>query len=260
MSYVIIYSNELYHHGIKGQKWGVRRYQNYDGTYTSEGREINGYSEERTYTKSKGSEIGKKLLKTAATAALIYGGYKLATSEKGKEVIGQMLKKTGEKAITDIKDTTIELGHKAVEVVTEKAKEARKAISETDAAKAYVKTVDKAIDKVNAIPEKAREIRTDISNTPAAKAYVKTVDNTVKAVSDIPRKVTETRTKVSNTNAARTYVKAVDTARRRASQSTAAKKYVATVDEARKRASQNRYAIAYVNAVDSLLGKKKRRR
>lgn len=29
--------NELYHHGIKGQKWGVRRYQNSDGTYTPEG-------------------------------------------------------------------------------------------------------------------------------------------------------------------------------------------------------------------------------
>ena len=30
--------NELYHHGIKGMKWGVRRYQNYDGSLTSAGR------------------------------------------------------------------------------------------------------------------------------------------------------------------------------------------------------------------------------
>lgn len=32
-------TGELYHYGIKGQKWGVRRYQNEDGTYTSEGLE-----------------------------------------------------------------------------------------------------------------------------------------------------------------------------------------------------------------------------
>jgi hypothetical protein len=31
--------NELYHHGILGMKWGVRRYQNYDGTYTKKGLE-----------------------------------------------------------------------------------------------------------------------------------------------------------------------------------------------------------------------------
>lgn len=30
--------NELYHHGVKGQKWGIRRYQNADGTLTAAGK------------------------------------------------------------------------------------------------------------------------------------------------------------------------------------------------------------------------------
>jgi 1,4-alpha-glucan branching enzyme len=33
-----MYTNELCHHGVKGQKWGVRRYQNSDGTLTSKGK------------------------------------------------------------------------------------------------------------------------------------------------------------------------------------------------------------------------------
>ena len=36
--------NYLAHHGIKGQKWGIRRYQNEDGSLTPEGRERYGTS------------------------------------------------------------------------------------------------------------------------------------------------------------------------------------------------------------------------
>ena len=48
--YHVTTTNELYHHGILGQKWGIRRYQNPDGTLTEEGKKryANGnYSESR---------------------------------------------------------------------------------------------------------------------------------------------------------------------------------------------------------------------
>lgn len=31
-------SDELFHHGVKGQKWGIRRYTNKDGSLTEEGK------------------------------------------------------------------------------------------------------------------------------------------------------------------------------------------------------------------------------
>lgn len=36
--YIYQKDDELYHHGIKGQKWGIRRYQNPDGSLTPEGK------------------------------------------------------------------------------------------------------------------------------------------------------------------------------------------------------------------------------
>lgn len=39
MDFRAVYPNELYHHGIKGQKWGVRRFQNKDGSLTPVGKE-----------------------------------------------------------------------------------------------------------------------------------------------------------------------------------------------------------------------------
>ena len=54
----LIGSDELYHHGIKGQKWGRRRYQNKDGSLTAEGRKryTDSIADTKTYTK-KGVEV-----------------------------------------------------------------------------------------------------------------------------------------------------------------------------------------------------------
>lgn len=50
---------ELYHHGIKGQRWGIRRYQNDDGTltplgkakYGNRGIQVNGSGNNVNYNK-----------------------------------------------------------------------------------------------------------------------------------------------------------------------------------------------------------------
>ena len=53
-----IVDNELQHHGVKGQKWGVRRYQNKDGSLTPEGRKrySDSIADTKVYTK-KGVEV-----------------------------------------------------------------------------------------------------------------------------------------------------------------------------------------------------------
>ena len=59
LAYRIKYSNELYHYGVKGQKWGIRRYQNPNGTLTEEGKIRYGVDPKT----GKLSDEGKKLLK-----------------------------------------------------------------------------------------------------------------------------------------------------------------------------------------------------
>lgn len=45
--------SELYHHGVKGMHWGIRRYQNYDGSLKAAGRSRYGIKERRTAVKEQ---------------------------------------------------------------------------------------------------------------------------------------------------------------------------------------------------------------
>lgn len=125
-------NNELYHYGVKGQKWGVRRYQNKDGSLTPAGKRRAIKQEARQYRKElykehnftrklareesenwkKGQleEAGlnnkgltdkqKKMIKigaaVAAAALVAYGSYKLHESGKLDNLINKGSNKINE--------------------------------------------------------------------------------------------------------------------------------------------------------------------
>ena len=51
--------NELYHWGVKGMKWGVRRYQNKDGTLTKAGQKRYERDQRENSGKKKGNKVGQ---------------------------------------------------------------------------------------------------------------------------------------------------------------------------------------------------------
>lgn len=51
------YQAELYHHGIKGQRWGVRRYQNADGSLTEAGKKRHARDVRENMAKKKENRI-----------------------------------------------------------------------------------------------------------------------------------------------------------------------------------------------------------
>ena len=53
--YEFIRESDLTHHGIKGQKWGIRRFQNEDGSLTNAGRQ--------RYSAAEVQKLEKKAIK-----------------------------------------------------------------------------------------------------------------------------------------------------------------------------------------------------
>lgn len=112
----------LCHHGVKGQKWGVRRYQNKDGSLTDEGRRAYGYGKgaDRVIRKNTaqravgGAKLGAKIgaawggivgggTGTAiAMMSLPYVGLPVTIAAAGASIVSGMLSGAGSGALTGL--------------------------------------------------------------------------------------------------------------------------------------------------------------
>ena len=68
---------ELYHHGVKGQKWGVRRYQYTDGSLTPAGKRHYSQSDQNSYQKLMNTKVSHLVnsKKTQITGKQYVDGY-----------------------------------------------------------------------------------------------------------------------------------------------------------------------------------------
>lgn len=93
--------DEIKHHGIKGQKWGVRRYQNEDGSLTAKGKQR--YGTKENFEKQYPEDVKRNVKATKKTVGAVE---KVATAkqqnrERAKEERKREIKADREKQIRE---------------------------------------------------------------------------------------------------------------------------------------------------------------
>ena len=132
-AHMISGDNSLQHHGIKGMKWGVRRYQNKDGSLTLKGKRR--YGETHSRTLKKGTEIQnisrRQLDPTSKKANRIYGSYTESDKAEYLDMMGnfQYDERGYKNTFTVKKDIKIASEREVVNTIVEMFKENPKEMS-----------------------------------------------------------------------------------------------------------------------------------
>lgn len=86
-----IHDQSIAHAGIKGMKWGLRRFRNYDGTLTSAGKERYDYYDEKGGKKSKATAESKSAAKKTAPKSTSGGMKAIRRAEKERKRRAEIL-------------------------------------------------------------------------------------------------------------------------------------------------------------------------